>query len=106
MEASLSKSFIFTICGTIMIIVGSNLVVENASNLAKVIGVSERMISLTIVSLGIMKLIENIKFNFVTLIISIIIYTFMYFIYAYLYMNNDEKGYVKKVFNKVLRRKT
>lgn len=48
----LPKSFIFTICGTIMIIVGSNLVVENASNLAKVIGVSERMIALTIVSLG------------------------------------------------------
>ena len=64
------------------------------------------VIPITIVSLGIMKLIENIKFNFVTLIISIIIYTFMYFIYAYLYMNNDEKGYVKKVFNKILRRKT
>ena len=63
------------------------------------------VIPITIISLLIMKLIENIKFNFITLIISIIVYTLMYFTYAYLYMNNEEKSYVKKVFNKILRRK-
>ena len=48
----LSKSILFTILGLVMIIVGSNFVVASASSLAKEIGISERIISLTIIALG------------------------------------------------------
>lgn len=48
----LSKAFIFTIIGLISIILGSNLVVDHASNLAKLLGISEKMIALTIIALG------------------------------------------------------
>ena len=46
------KSIIFTIVGIICLILGSNAVVDSASNIAKILGVSERMISLTIIALG------------------------------------------------------
>ena len=46
------KSILFVILGLIAIILGSNFVVDSASNIAKALGVSERMISLTIVALG------------------------------------------------------
>ena len=49
---SMKKSIIFTILGLIGIVMGSNFVVDGASELAKLIGISERMISLTIVALG------------------------------------------------------
>lgn len=49
---SLTKSIIFTIGGVIAIILGSNAVVDSASYLAKSIGISERIISLTIIALG------------------------------------------------------
>lgn len=49
---SLKKSIIFTVLGLIGIVMGSNFVVDGASELAKLIGISERMISLTIVALG------------------------------------------------------
>ena len=49
---SMKKSIILTIIGLIGIVLGSNFVVEGASGLAKIIGISERMISLTIVALG------------------------------------------------------
>ena len=49
---SLSKAFIFTIGGIIAIIIGSNFVVDNASLIAKEIGISEKMIALTIIALG------------------------------------------------------
>ena len=49
---SMKKSIIFTILGLIGIVIGSNFVVDGASELAKLIGISERMISLTIVALG------------------------------------------------------
>ena len=49
---SLTKAFIFTFIGIIAIVMGSNLVVDNASILAKAIGVSEKMIALTIIALG------------------------------------------------------
>lgn len=49
---SMKKSIIFTIIGLIGIVLGSNFVVDGASELAKLIGISERMISLTIVALG------------------------------------------------------
>ena len=49
---TLGKSFIFTILGLIGIIAGSQLVVNSASNIATTIGISERIISLTIIALG------------------------------------------------------
>ena len=48
----LSKAFLFTILGIAGIILGSNFVVDSAAFIAKAIGVSERMISLTIIALG------------------------------------------------------
>ena len=45
-------SILFTIIGIIGIIVGSNFVVDSASYIASHIGVSEKMIALTIVALG------------------------------------------------------
>lgn len=51
-EMKMSKAIIFTVFGIIAIVLGSNLVVENASGIAKMLGVSERMIALTIVALG------------------------------------------------------
>ena len=49
---SLSKSFIWTIGGIAAIVLGSNAVVDSATYLAKAMGVSERLISLTIIALG------------------------------------------------------
>lgn len=49
---SLPKSFLYTFIGLVMIILGSNSVVDSASYLAKAFGVSERIISLTIIALG------------------------------------------------------
>ncbi len=48
----LMKAFAYTIFGIVAIILGSNLVVHNASSLASLIGVSQKMISLTIIALG------------------------------------------------------
>ena len=49
---SLPKSFLYTFIGLVMIILGSNSVVDSSSYLAKAFGVSERIISLTIIALG------------------------------------------------------
>ena len=51
-KMSMGKSIIYTIIGIIMITLGSNFVVDNASLVATNIGVSEKMISLTIIALG------------------------------------------------------
>lgn len=48
----MKKSIVYTIIGIIAIVIGSNFVVEHASNIAGYLGVSERLISLTIVALG------------------------------------------------------
>ena len=40
------------ILGIVMIVLGSNLVVDNAVSIATILGVSEKLISLTIVALG------------------------------------------------------
>ncbi len=48
----LGKSIIFIILGLACIIMGSDLVVNNASSIAKTLGLSERVISLTIVAFG------------------------------------------------------
>ena len=51
-KISLLKSIIFTIVGLIGIILGSNFVVDSASFIAKAMGVTERLISLTVIALG------------------------------------------------------
>lgn len=48
----LIKSILFTIVGIVCLVLGSNAVVDSASSIAKILGVSERMISLTIIALG------------------------------------------------------
>lgn len=48
----LPKAIAFTIIGIISIVLGSNLVVDSASKIAAIMGVSERIIALTIVALG------------------------------------------------------
>ena len=48
----LSKSIIFTIIGLLGIIFGSNFVVDSASFIAKALGVTERLVSLTVIALG------------------------------------------------------
>lgn len=51
-DMSLKKAILFTIVGIVAIVIGSNLVVDIASFIASALGVSERMISLTIIALG------------------------------------------------------
>ena len=51
-EMNMIKSIVFTIFGLIAIVFGSNLVVDNAVNIAKALSVSEKMISLTVVAFG------------------------------------------------------
>ncbi len=46
------KGFLYVLVGLVMIFFGSNFVVDNASSIAKGMGVSEKMISLTIIALG------------------------------------------------------
>lgn len=48
----LLKAIIFSIVGIVGIVLGSNFVVDSASKIATILGVSERMISLTIIALG------------------------------------------------------
>ena len=48
----MKKAIVFTILGIAAIIIGSNLVVENASSIAKAVGVSEKLVALTIIALG------------------------------------------------------
>lgn len=48
----MTKAIVFTLLGLVGIVLGSNFVVDSASNIASSIGVSERMISLTVVALG------------------------------------------------------
>lgn len=49
---SMSKSIIFTVIGLAGIIFGSSFVVDSASFIAKTLGVTERLISLTVIALG------------------------------------------------------
>ena len=62
------------------------------------------MLPLAIYSAGVYYVVSKIQFRFLTLIIAIIIYTLIYFGYAYLFTNDEEKAYVKKIFKKILRR--
>ena len=49
---SVTKSIVYVLIGLICVVVGSNFVVDSASNIALALGVSERMVALTIVALG------------------------------------------------------
>lgn len=49
---SIKKSIILTIAGIVAVIIGSNLVVNNATDIAKILGISEKIIALTIVAIG------------------------------------------------------
>jgi len=51
-ELSIGKALIFTIIGLCLIVLGSNLAVDGATGLAKIFGLSERFIGLTVVALG------------------------------------------------------
>ena len=46
------KALMFTVIGIAGIVVGSNLVVDSASSIATILGVSEKMVALTVVALG------------------------------------------------------
>ena len=48
----LPKSIIYTITGLVAIVIGSDFVVDNASSIASNLGVSERIVGLTIIAIG------------------------------------------------------
>ncbi len=48
----IGKSLLFTLIGLIGIVFGSNFVVDSATEIAKLVGVSERVIALTVIALG------------------------------------------------------
>ena len=49
---SMLKSILFTVFGIFCIVIGSNVVVDSASKIATILGVSQRMIALTVVAFG------------------------------------------------------
>ena len=51
-QLSMKKSLFFTLIGIVGIVLGSNFVVDSASKIAAALGVTERLISLTIIALG------------------------------------------------------
>lgn len=51
-EYKMGKSILLTIVGFAGLIIGSQLVVNNASSLASAVGISDRVISITIIALG------------------------------------------------------
>lgn len=51
-QFNLGKSLLFVLLGLVAIVFGSNLVVNNASDIAATLGISERVISLTIIAFG------------------------------------------------------
>ena len=62
------------------------------------------MLPFGVISFGVHYLVSMISFNFPTLILAIIGFTIMYIIYAYFYMNDEEKDYFNKIKRKLLRR--
>ena len=51
-EYGIIKSICFTVLGIVCIILGSNVVVDSASKIASMLGVSQKMIALTVVAFG------------------------------------------------------
>lgn len=48
----MSKAIFYTLGGLVAIVIGSNLVVDNATSLALALGVSQKMVALTIIAFG------------------------------------------------------
>lgn len=48
----MSKAIFYTLGGLIAIVIGSNLVVDNATSLALALGISQKMVALTIIAFG------------------------------------------------------
>lgn len=48
----IKKSIILTVIGIVAVVLGSNLVVNNATSIAGVLGISEKIIALTVVAIG------------------------------------------------------
>ena len=48
----LPKSILFTVLGLVGIVVGSNLVVNNASGLAGAMGISDKIVAMTVIAIG------------------------------------------------------
>lgn len=55
-------------------------------------------------SAGIYFLVTKVTFTFPTIILAIIGYSIIYLLYAYLFTNDEEKEYVRKIKRKLLRR--
>lgn len=51
-EKSMAMLFLFTVVGLVLIVIGSSVTVDAATEIARIIGLSERFIGLTIVALG------------------------------------------------------
>lgn len=51
-EKSMAMLFLFTVVGLVLIVIGSSITVDAATAIARIIGLSERFIGLTIVALG------------------------------------------------------
>ena len=62
------------------------------------------MLPFSLLSCGIYYIISKISFNFIKLLIAIIIFTIIYGIYAYFFMNEEEKNYLQTMKKKILRR--
>lgn len=63
------------------------------------------MLPFAIISAGVYYLVSKITFTFPTLILAIISFTIIYMVYAYTFTNEEEKAYVKKIKNRLLRRR-
>lgn len=62
------------------------------------------MVPFAVIAAGVYYVISKIQFRFITLIIAIIIFTMVYMVYAYLFMNEEEREYISKIKKKLLRR--
>ena len=51
-EMTVVKAILFTLIGLALIVLGSDITVDSATNIAKILGLSERFIGLTVVALG------------------------------------------------------
>lgn len=62
------------------------------------------ILPLGIISVGIYYLVSKLEFTFIKLGIAAIIFTILYMGYAYMFMNDEEKEYIKLLKRKILRR--
>ena len=62
------------------------------------------MLPFGVISAGVYYVVSKVSFTFPTLLLAIVGFMIIYAIYAYNFMNEEEKGYVKKIKNKILRK--